>query len=255
MALFTDADIVTLDDLLAYENSLVQVSSTHSIDVATKINLAISAVGDKLLLWLLKVRAADPQWLSRRQLGLSTVVVTPVLQRWLCFDSLSRFYEEAYNVQLNTRFQGKQTEYQKLAGEAAEMTFMSGLGIVYTPLPKPAIPTVTVLAGTSTAEGVFVQSSWADSTGGESALSPVNGTILAAGSSFSVSTAGAPAAATGWNIYASTDQNNITRQNNEPLPLGSIWSLPYAGLVAGPEPIDGQQPNFYVMMSRRLERG
>jgi hypothetical protein len=46
MALFTDADIVTLDDLLEYESSLVQVSSSHSIDVETKINLAVAAIRD-----------------------------------------------------------------------------------------------------------------------------------------------------------------------------------------------------------------
>jgi hypothetical protein len=33
MALFTDAEIITLDDLLPFETSLVQVASSHGINV------------------------------------------------------------------------------------------------------------------------------------------------------------------------------------------------------------------------------
>ncbi len=257
MALFTDADIVTLDDLLEYENSLVQVSSSHSIDVETKINLALAAISDKLLLWLTKMGPGDPQWLQRRQLGLSTVVVTSTLQRWLCFDSLARFFGEAYNVQLNTRFQGKWTEYQQLASEAASMAFSSGLGLVHNPLPKPAMPRIAVGTGTAAAEAMFVQSAWMDSRGNEGALSPVNGVILTAGSSISVAMAEitAPPAAIGWNLYASTAADTLTLQNNAPLVTGMNWQLPDAGLIAGAAPINGQQPNYYLALSRELQRG
>ena len=126
MALFTDADFVGLNDLLQYEKSLVQIASSHGINVDTKISLASSVISDKLMLWLLGVGASDPQWLNRRVLGLSTVVVTPPLRRWLCFESLSRFFAEAYNVQLNTRFQGKWTEYQQEARNASDLTQMAG---------------------------------------------------------------------------------------------------------------------------------
>ncbi len=257
MALFTDAEIVTLDDLLKYENSLAQVSSSHNIDVDTKIRLAVASVGDSLLLWLTKMGPADPQWLQRRQLGLSTVVVTSPLQRWLCFDSLARFFSEAYNVQLNTRFQGKFTEYQQLAGDAASMAFTSGIGLVYAPLPMPALPVVTVSTGAAPQEGMFVQTAWIDRYGNEGALSPVNGVILSADSSITVAMAGnsAPAAATGWNIYASTQPDNPTRQNNSALPIGTSWELPAGGLVAGASAINGQQPNFYLTLARELQRG
>ncbi|MBV9295971.1 MAG: hypothetical protein JO145_10395, partial [Acidobacteriaceae bacterium] len=178
MALFTDADIVTLNDLLTFESSLVQIASSHGIDVDTKINLSLSAISDRLMLWLISAGASDPQWLNRRLLGLSTVVVTPTLTRWLCLDSLSRFFAEAYNVQLNTRFHGKWTEYQQAASDACEMVFMSGIGIVYNPLPKPAMPLITSGVGSGTAQAMFVQTAWADAHGDESALSPVNGIIL-----------------------------------------------------------------------------
>lgn len=259
MALFTDPDVVTLDDLLQFESSLVQVSTTHTIDVATKINLAVNAISDKLMLWLLNSGASDPQFLQRRILGLSTVVVTPTLYRWVCFDSLSRFFAEAYNVQLNTRFQQKWTEYQRESQKASDMVFVSGLGIVYNPLPKPAIPALVVGTGSSAAESLFVQTTWVDNKGNEGAASDVNGQLLPALSSLTVKpmsqTGQLPAAAVGWNLYARTTDANLALQNAAPLPLSSTWQLPTQGLVAAALPSGGQQPDFYVALTRRILRG
>jgi hypothetical protein len=259
MALFTDADIITLDDLIPFETSLVQVASSHGINVDTKIQLATNAISDRLMLWLLNVGASDPQWLNRRILGLSTVVVSPTLQRWLCFDSLSRFFAEAYNVQLNTRFEGKWKEYQTAAKDAAEMVFMSGVGIVYNPLPKPAMPLVAIETGTVSPAALYIQTAWTDSQGDEGALSPVNGVILDGSSSIVVAMSegalDAPAAAVGWNLYAGTTDSDVTRQNNASLPIGSTWVLPNTGLIDGPQPINGQQPNFYIPLSRQIQRG
>ena len=259
MALFTDADIVTLDDLLQFETTLVQTASSHGINVDTKIKLATEAISDKMLLWLLRAGASDPQYLNRRRIGLSTIVVTPVLQRWVCFESLSRFFAEAYNVQLNTRFQGKWTEYQNEATDAGELVFMSGLGIVYNPLPKPALPLVSIQTGTTPALSMFIQTAWVDSNGNESALSPVNGVILNGASSVVAGMAeGAlnpPKTAVGWNVYAGTTGNELTLQNSGPLPIGSTWQLPDTGLVDGREPSNGQQPNYYITFPRLSQRG
>lgn len=259
MALFTDPDVITLDDLLQFESSLVQVSTTHGIDVATKINLAVNAISDKLMLWLLNSGASDPQFLQRRNLGLSTVVVTPTLYRWLCFDSLARFFAEAYNVQLNTRFQQKWTEYKKQSQDASDMVFMSGLGIVYNPLPKPAVPVLVLGSGSAPAESVFVQTTWVDNNGNESAPSDVNAQLLPPLSGLTVTpvsqTGQLPAAAVGWNVYARTTDANLTLQNAAPVPLASSWQLPTAGLLAGALPSGGQQPNFYIALTRRILRG
>jgi hypothetical protein len=65
----------------------------------------------------------------------------------------------------------------------------------------------------------------------------------------------APLAATGWNLYGSVTAGNSTRQNTTPLPIGSTWQLPTDGLIAGANPINGQQPNFYITLSREIQRG
>jgi hypothetical protein len=259
MALFTDAEIITLGDLLPFESSLVQVASAHGINVDTKIGLATSVISEKLLLLLQDTGMSDPQWLSRVVIGLSTVVVTPPLQRWLCFESLTRVFAEAYNVQLNTRFQGKWKEYQSETRYAADQTIQAGLGIVFTPLPKPQMPEVSVQQGVGPAESLYVQTSWVDSDGEESALSPVYGLVLTSQSGISVQMAegalGAPPAALGWNIYVGSVASQITLQNGNPLIIGSTWTLPASGIVDGEEGGNGQAPQYFVPVSRQIRRG
>jgi hypothetical protein len=259
MALFTDAQIITLNDLLPFEASLVQVASTHGINVDTKISLATSFVAEKLFRLLQDTGMSDPQWLSRRVIGLSTVVVTPPLQRWLCFESLTRVFAEAYNVQLNTRFQGKWNEYQAETRYAADQTIQAGIGIVFTPLPKPQTPEVSVQQGNSPAESIFVRVSWLNAEGDESALSPINGLVLNSQSTISVAmaegVAGAPPAALGWNVYVGSLANQITLQNGNPLVIGSTWTLPSTGIVNGEQGGNGQTPQYIVPVSRQIRRG
>jgi hypothetical protein len=259
MSLFTDAETITLDDLLPFEASLVQVASSHDINVDQKIALAIRSIGEKLLLLLNDTGMSDPQWLSRSVIGLSTVVITPPLQLWLCLESLARFFAEAYNLQLNTRFQGKWKEYQDEAKCAADQTIQAGLGIVFKPLPKPQMPEVSVQQGAAPAESLFVQTSWLDSQGNESALSPINGLVAPNESSISVQmTEGAlqsPPAAFGWNVYVGSAADQITLQNGNPLTIGLTWSLPASGIVNGPSPGQGQLPDYIVPISRQIRRG
>lgn len=259
MALFTDSDVVTLDDLLQFESTLVQVSTTHGIDINTKIKLAKEEIGDKISLFLLRAGQCDPQWFSRANLGLNTVVVTPAIYKWLCCNSLSRTFAEAYNVQLNTRFQGKWDEYQRQAEAASEIVFASGIGIVANPLPKPLLPNYTIAVGTMTAQSLFIRTAWVNVQGQESGLSPINGLILNGFSKVQISmaegTTEVPPSANGWNVYVSETQDSFCRQNVAPIPIGSAWQMPEAGVIPGPSAIGGQAPARFVSSSRRWQRG
>jgi hypothetical protein len=136
---------------------------------------------------------------------------------------------------------------------------MSGLGIVYNPLPKPAAPVVSVQDGSAPALAMFIETAWVDSHGNEGATSPVNGVILGGASSIVVEMAegaiNVPKSAVGWNAYAGTDEDNLTRQNTAPLSIGSTWQLPTTGLVDGLEALGGQQPNYYIVLPRISQRG
>lgn len=260
MALFTDADVITLDDLLQLESTLVQVSSTHVIDIQTKIKLAKDEIGDKILLFLLRAGRSDHQWFSRAIVGLNTVFVTPAIYKWLCCDSLYRVFAEAYNVQLNTRFQGKLLEYQKQADAASEIVFASGIAVVPSPLQRPALPVLATAVGTMTGSTLFVQTTWVNAAGQESALSPVNGVVLNGFSRVIISMAekgtAIPFSAIGWNIYASESQQNLTRQNSSPLSVSiESWAMPQSGLVSGRIYPGAQAPNSFVSANRRWNRG
>lgn len=259
MALFTDTAVITMTDLLSFEGSLAQVVSSHNINIDTKIDLAMSGISDKLMLWLLNAGALDPQWLNRRRLGLSTVVVTPALQRWICLESLSRIFAEAYNSQLNTRYQEKWKEYQQEAARAPNLVSIGGVGIVSNPLPRPAIPLISVQSGNLPAQGIFVQTCWVDSYGNESALSLENAAVLTANSGIAVAMAegalGAPVSAVGWNLYGGGQSNAVTRQNLQALAIGSTWQLPASGLQIGATATGGQTAAFYIPFANRISRG
>jgi len=259
MALFTDTSVITLDDLLPYEVTLVQIAAPHGINVDTKINLASSAIGDKLLLWLLDAGVADPQFATRRKIGLSRVVVTPSLRRWLSFESLTRFFAEAYNIQLNSRFQGKWAEYQQESATARDIVAHQGIGIVYHPLPQPATPLVTVGTGSLAAQSQFVQTAWIDANGSESGLSPVNGLLLSdsSGITIAMSEIGlqVPPTAAGWNVYLSSSETGPALQNSAPLAVGANWSLPSSVVISGAPPSAGQTPDYYVPVPNRIRRG
>ena len=258
MALFTDPDVVSLDDLLKFESSLVQVSSTHGIDVETKIRLAVDEIGDKILLCLLQA-GAPGQWTGTTELGLSNVVLSSPLYRWICFNSLARVYAEAYNVQLNTRFQGKWTEYQQQGTQASNLVLASGIGVVTSPLAKPGLPVIAVSQGTISAPAVFVQVSWTGNHNQESAPSPVAGTVLNGAASIQITPSelrsDIPTNATGWNVYAASAQGNLTLQTDVPVALDQAWQMPASGIAIGRRPETGQSPELTISFSKRLQRG
>jgi hypothetical protein len=121
------------------------------------------------------------------------------------------------------------------------------------------LPLVSVQTGNSPAEALYIQTAWVDAIGEEGALGPVNGLVLTESSTIVVGMAEgvlkAPPAAVGWNIYGASMQDNVTRQNLVPLPLGATWQLPATGLIDGPDSVDGQQPNFWIALSRQIRRG
>src|SRR5208337_5521236 len=137
MALFTDGPISTAKDLQQYEASLLSDANAEGIDVAGKVALAQQDVGSELLLFLLR-RAGfrDDQPNVRRSLGLTDVVVTDALRQWHIHKTLAMVYRDAYNNQLNDRYQGKWNQYEQLAKGSSRAYFQLGVGVVVDPIPR-----------------------------------------------------------------------------------------------------------------------
>src|ERR1700687_2669910 len=88
------------------------------------------------------------------------VAVTGPLRQWHIHKTLALVYRDAYNNQLNDRYQGKWTEYEQLAKASAQTYYQIGVGLVAATVPKAAAPLLSSAAGTAAAGMFYVAVTW-----------------------------------------------------------------------------------------------
>jgi len=263
MALFNDGEINSLQDLQQYESSLMNVASVEQIDLSAKLALAQDEIGADLLNYLLKQTPRDLSNLififqtvsARRVLGTSDVVVTDSVKRWHALKSIELVYEDAYNNQLNDRYQGKWLQYQKRALGAAKQAYQIGIGLMFAPLPKPTSPILLAITGSQFENTFYVSVTWLNLAGQESAPSDVVALQTVDGTQLVVSPVTPPANAISWNVYVGLTPDGPKLQNSSPLPLATNWLLPDTGIIQGNPLPTGQTPDWYVVEDRLLQRG
>ena len=262
MALFTDGPISRGQDFQNYESGILDVANTENIDLTAKGATAQQEIGDEILLFLLRRATRDPQviwWdpsaLQRRRIGTGDVVVSEPLSRWHALRTLALFYRDAYFNQLNDRYQAKWQEYSQRQQDASDTFFQIGVGLVFTPTPKPSAPTLATVAGTGGADSYIVQITWVNAQQQEGAPSDPVTADTANGTQLTVIAPAAPINVTGWNVYAGDAVNAITLQNAVPIPAGQNWTMPSTGLAAGVAPGNGQTPDRWLINDRLIQRG
>jgi hypothetical protein len=256
MALFTDGFISTAKDLQQYEASVLSDANAEGIDVAAKVILAQQDVGGELLLFLVR-RAAfrDDQPNIRRSVGLADVVVTDALRHWHIHKTLAMVYQDAYNNQLNERYQGKWKQYEQLAKGSSRTYFQLGAGVVADPIPKAAIPAVSTVPGSGNGATFYVAVTWVNAAGEEGVPSAFAEVTTLAGEALSVAApTGFPPNATGWNTYVGVSPSAMMRQNATPLVQGTAWVMTGA-LIAGAPLGMGQKPTWFIVDRHFIERG
>ncbi len=248
MALFTDGFISTIEELLGYESAILEVAKTESIDLTTKLKLAQEEVAVDLEAFL--ARQNDPR-------GLDQIVVTESLHKWHTFRTLSVTYRDAYNRQMNDRYEGKWKEYERLANWAAGALFEAGVGMVNAPVPRPDRPQAGTVAGPQGAAVYFCSITWVNAAGAESAPSTTTAITAAAGNALSITALNAPDGVTGWNVYAGYSGDDLTLQNDMPLGADRTWVEAASGLRRGRAAGSGQEPDSYLRQSARriFDRG
>jgi hypothetical protein len=264
MALFTDGSISTLDQLAEQDNAVLDVASTEGIDAAAKLTLAQEELSVELMSAFSRCspsRMAASQWwpgmgsTSQGVLQLSNTAITPPLRLWHTFRTLAMIYREAYSNQLNDRYLGKWNAYKDLAKWATGMLFQIGIGVVTSPLSAAQRPDINVLSGNQPAATYYVQVSWLNATSEEGMPSAIVSATATDQNAMQATPKNPPANATNWNVYAGTSIDSITRQNAIAIALDESWIMPSTGLVAGPAPGTGQEPNYYYELPRYLQRG
>jgi hypothetical protein len=253
----------TLLDLERYESGLLNVSSVEQINVTAKMALAQDQIGSDLLLFLTQSMPRDPRNVlmgyqntaNRRLKGVTDVVVTDQLKKWHALLSIALTYEDAYNNQLNDRYQSKWQRYSDRAMEASRQFYSIGTGLALNPMKKAEAPLLMGVAGQSLASNYFVQMTWLNSAGQEGAASDVVSLGTADGMQLLVSPTSAPANAAGWNVYVGLTPEAASLQNDLAIAVGNDWQLPASGLVLGRKPSLGQAPDIFVVDRREFQRG
>jgi hypothetical protein len=255
MALFTDGPINSMIDLQNYENAILDVASTESLDLAGKIALAQSEMATELTLFLLRrLPQRDSYTTVRSAIGVSDVVVTDQLRQWHAHKSLALIYRDAYNNQLNDRYKGKWTQYDALAKRSLQDYLQIGVGLVANPIPRAVVPALNALPGAAAAATYYVSTSWVNRQGQEGSLSDVAQISTLDGQQLLVSAQTPPPIATAWNVYIGTSPDTITLQNGNPIAAGGDWTQPGA-LTYGARPGTGQQATWFLADQRLIERG
>ena len=248
MALFVDGNPSQITDLANYESRIVEVAATEGIDLTAKATVAAMEAGLDLQRFLVKTPGGSHYTLGH-------VAVTDGLKQWHTLLTLAATYRDAHFQQLNDRHKHKWKEYERLAREAGEQLFETGVGVVFQPLSKPPQPLLGQEAGTQPARTYYVRVTWVDYNGSESTPSETAAITTGEGTALTVRPLGAPAGAAGWNLYAGLLDDQVKRQNNPPLGLATTWTMPAEGLVEGSAPGNGQQAEHYLRFVPVLWRG
>jgi|SRR5271165_1174006 len=259
MSLFTDSSLNQESDLQDRESSILNVAQLEGVDTGAKRALAQEDIATQVQLFLLQDPWLDPRAFQRRIDGLCDVVVSPSLRRWHAELSIALIYSDAYSNQLNDRYLAKLTQYEGLVRESAIRYFLSGVGLVYDPIPKAACPTLTAVNGAASSATYYFAVAWLNAKGQEGASSDIVSLTTSAGSVPMLSMTRVPPNAQGWNIYGGADPSALALQNSGPLPLPLTvpvtWTLPDSGLIAGRPPGIGQCPERFVVNESRIQRG
>lgn len=256
MALLTDGSPNDTEALRLYETSILSVGNVEGIDLDAKLALALDEVSQDVLDILLDHSlVSDPLGSIRRNVGVTDVAVTPQMKRWHALHSLEIVYRDAYNNQLNDRYQTKWDEYRELARSAKELTMRFGIGLVNAPIPVAQQPVLSSVGGVRPAATYYVRMSWVSASGQEGLPSAVTTFATPDGSALVVTPVNTPSIASGWNVYIGLTDTTLTRQNAAPLGLTQTFTIPSSGLLNGAAPGNGQGADVYVTGGRLLRRG
>ncbi len=254
--LLTDGNPNDTIALTVCETEILNLAATEGIDLDQKLALATEEISQDVLEFLRDpTRMVDPLPNVRRTIGVSDVVVSSQMTRWHALHTLAIVYRDAFNNQLNDRYQAKWREYELLAKDGATRTFSYGIGLVSNPVPEAETPSLGTASGAGQGGTFYVQVTWVGSTGAEGAPSLATALTVAALNDLVVQGVNPPAVATGFNVYAGTSANATTLQNSAPIPVGETYTVPDGGLIVGTPVGTGQAADTYITGGPMLRRG
>lgn len=251
MALFTDGPIASLDDLRRYDSAVLDTASAEGIDIEAKLEVAQRETSLEITSFLL--RNGLHLGTSR---NLHKVLVTEPVLHANCIHALELIYRDAFNSQLNSRYEGKWKEYTRLSKHALQLLFDIGIGITHSPISRAFPPSCSYVPGESSEDRNYTVSvAWQGADGLCGQTSPSVSIAVPAGSLLSVHTAPMPPEATGWFVYAAVAGEAAVRQNESALARNAVWTENSNGLRFDLASIPEQGPTTYVVGRSTMQRG
>ncbi len=251
-------DGVPNDDeaLRVYEAAILDVAHIERIDLAPKLVLALEEISEDVLDVLLDhTRASDPQSTIRRTIGVSDVVVSSQLKRWHAVHTLEIVYRDAFNNQLNDRYQVKFDEYHRLSKDARDHTFRFGIGLSMNPISAAQALVFAFVAGLAGGDDLLRAGELGFTGRAGRCASDVTTFDSLAGSLPVMTAVNPPSAATGFNVYVGLSPDAIALQTSTPVPVGQSFTLAASGVAAGRAPGTGQAADIYVVGGPVMRRG
>ncbi|MCW5981898.1 MAG: hypothetical protein KIT09_27685 [Bryobacteraceae bacterium] len=248
MSLFIDGDVSHIDDLRAYDSPILELSAAEGIDLSAKLRVAAA-----------EIRVELEEFLQKRARGAAArveqVVVTPALKQWHTVHSLALAYGDMYGNHMNDRYERKWKEYKLRARQAAATAFQIGIGMAAEAVPKATPPIVRATGGSLMPYTYIVRIAWQTETAKTGTPSDAVTVTLETGGGLAVRAVNAPSAVSAYSVYASTTDEQPTRQNATPVPKHEEWVMPFEGLIEG-EPLPmGPTGDWFVRNDRVLQRG
>jgi hypothetical protein len=254
MALFTDG-ISTIQDLTGQDSSLLATAQTENIDLSQKLTLAQQDLGIELTTFLQSSNTYDWQFWLQPETQLNNIVVTPPLQLWHVFHTLTLVYQDAYFNQLNDRYKGKRDQFQQLSKWAMDKLIQTGVGIACDPISQAASPQLTSIPGGQPAMTYYASVSWLNVEGEEGQASNPSTLAVAAGDVLVAQPVTQPSNATAWNAYVGLSPTAMTLQNTSPMALDQVWVQAGPVSTLGQAPGSGQAPDYLRPLPRLIQRG
>lgn len=253
MALLTDRDWITVRDLLAWENDLLETADRERVELETKMELGADEVRTETETEVDKILRCGAGG-GGATASLENVVATPGLLRWAHARTLALFYFECYGRQLNDRFRRKFEHYREQAEAAKQDYLQRGIGVVDPPLPRPAALTGSPASGALPAGAYYFAAAWTNVRGQQGSLGTLATAVLENAAGLILEAPSAPASASGWNVYVGNTPDLLYRQNAAPIAMGNTWTQTAALDLSAPF-LSGQTPDRYLRPQRIFHRG
>ena len=241
--LFTDGIILTMQDLRDHDNYVLEIASTESIELSSKLAVAQRAIGYEL-----------SSFLTNRDIPISLdrVVVNAELRDLLAIHTLAAVYADAYNRHLNDRYLGRAKDFRHASERSFQRFLQNGVGITGTPVARADKPVVESVPEGALDAGVYrVQVAWQHLSGTVGERSEAV-TAECFGGGLQVNVPSRPDNLAGWHVFIAAGDGVPARQN-ETLIEDSAWlqTVALRSDLVGP---DASGPDYYVRHAAQLLR-